>query len=361
MSNQAILQELHPRTILFYARDLTTLQSDLLTVWNLIQELWPVREVDSLTYEYWKGENQRPVMAEITAFDAEASIATRQALGAPVRGDMPKITRKIKLGEQEEILLQRILANAALPQEVRDYIRRRYDDITAMRDAVLTRYAKLAFDLLSNTDISVNENGVVMTISGIGVPASNLKTVTTPWTDPASKPYDDEQAWLEQLVDAGIDITGYRVLTSEKVLRAMLRSDQIRELVYRRSYTGAEIPAVTRADFDAWRAAQGLPPIATLDVQVRAQAADGTFVNVRLFPQDRYVLLPPGNLGETLIGPTIEAIRMMEQGVISFGEVRGIWAGEERGFDPPVKWTKACAVMFPTFPQADAVISADVL
>lgn len=361
MSFENMLERLAPRPILYYARDLSTVTRAIGEALAIVRALFPFQDHDGLTYEYWIGENKREVMATFQPFDVEASIASRQQPGAPYRGDIPKIARKIKLGEKESLILDRIKQNAALPAEVKMLVTKQYDDVTRMRNAVLARYLKAALDAVATGTLTItDENGMTLTVD-FGVPAGQKETLAggNLWSDPTADIYGKEQTWLETMNDADKQVG--RVLTSEKVVRNMLANDKLREMVLRRSYSGATIPNLTRAELDDWRARQGLPPIVTLDAQVNSEGASGALTATRFFPQNRYVMLPAEKLGDTLVGTTAEARRAARGGTIDYGEVTGIWAGQWETEDPPVQWTKSAAIMFPTFPGADQIFQGTVL
>lgn len=361
MANELLMQQLHPRTILYYARDFGTINDGTLAdAWQLVRELFPPRDVVELTYDYWIGQQKRPVMATFSAYDAEAPIAGRLPLGDHVKGELPKIQRKVRLGEQERLLLLRIQQNAALPSDVQQYIQRIYDDVTDMRDAVLARIVKLCLDAISTIGpISINENNVVMTVD-FRVPAGQTEVLSTPWTDPASNPYEDIRRWVQTVEDAQ-GFTPTRALTSTPVVRALLAHDKVRELVLGRSFAGQVQREPTLAEFNAWAEGHGFPQIGVLDARIWVEDAAGNRTLTRLFPQDKFVLLPPEPLGELLFGPTAEALGMVESGEIGAEEAPGIWAGTYRETDPPVQFTKAAAVAFPTFPGADRIFIASVI
>jgi hypothetical protein len=361
MANELNLEQLAPATVLSYARELDTLNVDLKQVKPFLDALFPSRSIDSLTWEYLQGQNRRPVMARVTAWDAEAPVASRRVAGGKMTGDIPKISNKVMLGEKEGILLNRMRQNAALPSDIKAFIDGNYDDITNMRDSVYARIAVMAFSLLFNTNISISENGVVLTVSDVGVPAANMKTAATAWSDASADILGDINTWLASLRAASISTTGYRALVGETVVENMLKNNAIREMILGRNYSGAPMRPIMRPELDNFLASIGMPKMQTLNAAADVQAADGTYSTTTLFPQDRYVLLPPTKLGETLYGPTAEALEQAGAGFINPSEVSGIWAGQYKTTDPVATWTKSVAAAFPTFPTANRVISADVL
>jgi len=361
MANELQLRELSPRTILFYARDLGTVNDGPLSLaWDLVQELFPIRNILDLTYEYWIGQVNRPIMATLTPYDVEAPLASRPPIGDRKVGDMPKIQRKIRLSEQERLLLLRIANNATLPAEVRAFIQRRYDDVTQMRDAVLARITYLCLQAVTTMgEIAFDEGGIRLTVD-FAIPETQREVLLTPWSNSGANPYEDIKRWIETVEDAQ-GFTPTRAITSTPVVRALLSHQSIRELVMGRNFANQVQRAPTLREYNDWAQGFGFPQVAVLDSQIWVEDAVGNRTLTRLFPQDKFVLLPPEPLGELLMGTTAEAIGMVESGVITTEEAPGLWAGIYRETDPPVQWTKAAAIAFPTFPGADRLFLAEVL
>jgi hypothetical protein len=363
MANETQLRELSPRAILFYARDLGTVNDGPLSVaWQLAQELFPVRNVLDLSYEYWVGQNNRPIMATLTPYDVEAPLASRPPIGDRIVGDMPKIQRKLRLGEKERLLLLRIQQNATLPEEVRQFIMRRYDDITQMRDAVIARITAFCLQALTNMGvINVAEGGIQLQVD-FRIPVGQREVLlgANVWNNAASTPYNDITRWIQAVEDAQ-GFTPMRALTSTPVIRALLAHQSIRELVLGRNFANQVQREPTLNEYNAWAQGFGFPQVAALDSQVWVEDAAGARTLTRLFPANRFVLLPPEPLGNLLMGTTAEALGMVEAGTINTEEAPGLWAGITRETDPPVQYTKSAAIAFPTFPGADRIFLAEVV
>jgi hypothetical protein len=195
-----------------------------------------------------------------------------------------------------------------------------------------------------------------------GVPDDQKETLTGGdlWSAATADPYAKEQAWLSTMRMAGKKVS--RVLTSERVVNSLLMNSTYRELIQGRNYANANIRYLTRAELDTWRAAQGLPKILTMDATVDVEdAATGAITTKRYLPDTKWIMLPDGKLGDSLVGTTAEARQRARSKEIDYGEVNGIWAGQWETIDPPERWTKAAMIAFPTFPQADMIFQADVL
>jgi len=313
--------------------------------------LFPLRQVNELTFEYWKDLNLLPVMASVQAFGAEAQIASRDG-AEKVTGEIPTIKRKIPLNGRALVALRREGAGDL------DFVRNTlYTDLDNMIDAVEARVEQMRMDAVAYGKIVLNENGVIMTVD-YGVPAIHQETLsgTDLWSDHQNaKPIDNIMEWVRIIVaDTGIRPT--RALTSDTVVANLLQCKQIRQMIY--GDLGAT-RAISLNQVNELMRTLDLPVIATYDLQVRRQNADGSYTTSRFFPEDKFVLLPPDRLGETLDGPTEDAMLDPE---IEASEVAGIYAAVyKQSMDPPVIETKAAACRIPTFPMADTVFQATVI
>jgi len=313
--------------------------------------LFPANPVNELTFEYFKDLNRLPVMASVQAFGAEAQIASREGF-EKVSGEIPTIKRKIPLRGRELVALRREGAGDA--ELVRNQL---YNDLDNMIDAVNARIEQMRMDAVAYGKLELNENGVVMTVD-YGVPENHKDVLsgTDKWSDHANaNPIEVIQEWVNTIVaDTGIRPT--RALTSNTVVAHLLACAEVRRLIY--GDNGGS-RAISLNQLNDLMDTMGLPQIATYDLQVRRQKADGTYETVRFFPEDRFVILPGEPLGETLMGPTEDALLDPE---IDTAEVAGIYAAVyKQSQDPPVIYTLASACAIPTFPLADAVFQAVVL
>ena len=342
----ALLKEFNRKSVLAYARARQPR--------NYIgATLFPVNIGNELSFEYWKTLNLLPVMASVQAYGAEAQIASRDG-ATKVSGEIPPIKRKINLNERDLIALKR--EGAGDVDMVRNTL---YNDLDNMIDSVYARVEKMRCDTFSYGSLTLNENGVVMTVD-YGVPGGQIvdspatNTYDGDWNQANAEPITVMQAWVNTVI-AGCGIRPTRALTSNTVVANLIKSAQIRKMIYG-DQGGSR--AVSLNQVNDLLATLDLPQIATYDTQVRAQAEDGTYSTLRFFPEKKIVLLPPDQLGETLMGPTAEALLDNE---VEARESAGIYARVDAVEEPPAVWTKAAATAIPTFPMADAVFIATVL
>lgn len=315
--------------------------------------LFPVKTVNELSFEYWKDANLLPVMASLQAYGAEAQIASRDG-AKKISGEIPPIKRKIPLDERMLLALRR--EGAGDNELVRNQI---YNDLDNMIDAVQARIEKMRMDAVAYGALTLAENGVVMNVD-YGVPAGNKETLEDAdnkngfWNYANAEPITKLQEWVSAVV-AVTGIRPTRALTSEVVVGHLLKNAQIRTMIYG-DLGGTR--AVSMNQLNDLLTTMNLPRLATYDLQVRVQAENGEISTIRFFPQTRMVLLPPTACGDTLMGPTAEALLDAE---VDAREAAGIYAVVNAVDEPPGVWTKAAATSIVTFPMADAIFIGVVL
>ncbi len=316
--------------------------------------LFPEKMINELTFEYWKDLNRLPVMASLQTYGAEAQIASREG-AEKISGEVPPIKRKISLNERALLALKR--EGAGDVDMVKNEL---FNDLDNMIDAVYARIEKMRMDVLAYGAMTLNENGVILNVD-FGVPTEHKVVCDGQSGRPA--PWDDTddrdiignlQAWCE-LIEADTGIRPTRALTSDKVVSHILKDGVVRQMIH--GDLGSARP-VSLEQVNQLLVGLDLPRIATYNLQVRAQAEDGAYSTMRFFPVDRIVLLPPTALGDTLMGPTAEALLDDE---VEAKSVAGIYACVTHENEPPMIWTKAAATSMPTFPMADTVLQAVVL
>ena len=336
-----ILKEFSRKKVLSYARNIPE-------EGHLGPTLFPVLPVNELTFEYWLNQNHITVSASIQAYGAEAQIASREG-AAKVSGEIPPIKRKINLDERNMLALKREGAG-----DVGMVENDLYNDIDKMVASVYARIERMRMAALATGQMVLQENGVQLNVN-FGVPAAQQAPPAIPWTNAGARTIiANIQAWT-QLVEGATGVRPTRALTSDTVANLMLTDQTIRDMIW--GPVGDARP-VTWQEINRLLATMDLPQIATYNKRVRSQNEDGTYNTFRYFPADRFVLMPPGKLGDTLMGPTAEALL---DDAVEAKDVAGIYACVTHENEPPMIWTKAAATSIPTFPAADLVYQAQVI
>lgn len=323
----------------------------------------PNQTVDDLEFEYILGANSRPVMAHVMGFDSEAPIHGRPGAGASVRGELPPIKRKQKIGEKEII---RFLAPRAGTRDQQAAIDQVYVGAVDLLDSIQARVEWLRMQALSEDKVVYDEAGVKfqfdfgldddfqidLTTGEDGAGNDVSADFTTSWTDLAnSNPVTDLQAICQRVQDK----TGRRpaeFVCSAKASNLLLNNAAIRTMI---RGSGAPSTILTRGEVQTLFDLYDLPTIVAYDVVVQAEQADGSYVDVRPMAQNKAFLTTAGfsDGNKTLWGPTAESRVLF--GTTLAGQAPGIWAETYGTTEPPAEWTKAAAVAFPSMPEANTI------
>jgi hypothetical protein len=312
-----------------------------------LQNYLPNRPIDEIEYRVTRGSLRDADAATVRAWDTESPIASRQGLER-IMGELPPISRKIRLGEEER-LRRRALERGDNAQLV-DAI---YDDAGQMSRAVLARVEMFRGEALFNATVVINENGVSQTVD-FGRKAGHTVTAGVLWSTVATAdPVADMRSWVQTYIDTNGVAPAYG-LTSTAVLGYLMRNAAIRSL----ATTTAGVPAlVTMETVNSVFAAFGLPPLIPYDTNVRVAGAQQ-----RVTPVNKVCFMPPGDepLGATFFGTTAEALELVEARAINQDQAPGMVATVHKSDDPVSTWTKVAAIALPVLINPDLTLTATV-
>jgi hypothetical protein len=307
----------------------------------------PNRQIDDLMYRFTRGGEGLTEAATYRAYDTESPIGKRPGV-TRITGELPPISRKIRLGEYDR-LRQRRADNA-----IRNAI---LDDTTRMVRAIAARLEMARGEALYTGKLTLNENGVIATVD-FGRKAGHTVTAATLWTDLVnSKPITDLMSWRDTYVATNGQDPG-AILTSRRIASLLLQNAQIKNVAYPSSSPAS---LVTQDTVNNVLSAFGLPPIHIYDAQVSVNGS-GT----RVIPDNRLLFLPTPtsdpagtDLGATLLGTTAESMEP-EYGLDNEADQPGIVAGAYSTKDPVAVWTKAACIGLPVLANPDLTFAATV-
>jgi Phage major capsid protein E len=313
----------------------------------VLSQWLPSRAIDDLVYRFTQGGEGLVDAATFRAYDAESPIGARPG-ATRVTGELPPISRKIRLGEYDR-LRQR---NAPAPQFVQGIL----DDAERMARAIAARIELARGDALTNGSITLSENGVITGAISFGRSGSHTVTAGTLWSTVATAtPISDLTAWQTTYIASNGEPPG--VLVGSTTIKGyLLQNAQIRTL----AGSLAGTPALVSEDqMQAVLRAFGLPPFITYDAQVRV-AGSAT----RTVPVNKLLMLPAPtgspdgtDLGATLYGVTAESLEA-DYGLA--GTEPGVVAGSYKTNDPVSIWTKAAAIALPVLANPNLSFTATV-
>lgn len=306
-----------------------------------LSQILPAKTINDLDYRFTRGGGGLLETATFRTYDAESPIGKR-AGKVRVTGELPPISRKIRLGEYDRLKLRGLDAGI---------VDATYDDAETMVSQVAARLELARGEVLYTGKIILNENGVSATVD-YGRAAGHTVTAGTPWSTVASAdPVTDILAWQATYLAAN-GVRFGSMLISSAIEGYLLRNAGIRTTFA--SLAGSP-NRVTKDQLAGLMQDYGLPPYFVYDAQVSVNGTPTSIV-----PANRVVFLPPGGepLGNTFYGVTAEALEL--PGVAGSGSEAGIVAAQYKDVDPVAVWTKAAAIALPVLANPDLTFAATV-
>lgn len=305
----------------------------------------PNQNVDDIDYRFTRGGEGLAEAATFRNYDTPSRFGGRPG-ATQVTGELPPISRQVKLGEYDRLKLRQAADDAV--------VNAIFDDARRMVRAVAARMELARGSALVNGALTIAEGGVVATVN-YDRNAGNTVVAGTSWESIATAtPLTNLIAWSDTYETNSGGRRPAFALTSRRVLRLMTRSKEIIDAV---KGANAGATRVTLAELNELLESEGLPRMETYDVQISVNK-----VAKRIIPEDRLILLPEkgeGNqLGGTFWGTTSESLEP-EYGLE--GEDRaGIVAGVYKQPNPVAHFTNAAGIGLPVLANPDLTFTADV-
>jgi hypothetical protein len=304
----------------------------------------PNDTINDLTYRFNRGGGGLVEAAVYRAYDAESDIGTR-AGATRVSGELPPISRKMPVGEYEQIRMRNVDTQAA---EIRDAMEA---DSIKLVNAIAARAELARGDAIFNGSVTINENRVSASVDFGRNPAHSVSAAIAFSSTETSLAYDYFQSWLDTYVATNGSLPA-ATLMSRKIYNFLRRNKQLREL-----FAGStNAPTVlTRDQLVSVLGDFDIPEPVIYDAQV---SVDG--VATRVTPEDKIAFLPAQGeaLGKTLWGVPVEA-NDPRYGLA--GDAAGVAVGGYKSEDPQTVWTRATAIVLPVLGAPDLTFVADVL
>ena len=310
--------------------------------------LFPDRKVQYITEEYARlvKNGTLPMLADVHAFDTEATIAERLTWDK-VQNEQLLIKKKIN---QTETLRKKM--RQLNESEVTRFV---FDDAENLFNMVLARAEKAKIDALTLGKYPISENKLSFEID-YGIPQENF---VKSWWDEDADILGDIVKWTDQAADNGTRPN--TMITSRKVVRTMQANAGIQKALYGGVNVGRR---VTLDDLNALLQDQAQVTVLVNEENYGEPKHDGTKITMerkRYFPEDKVVFVNRVNgiVGEGLWGvtPEEEAIAgtfqmVSERQFITISQ----WSTE----DPVEVWTKASGLFVPVLPDVYGHIIANV-
>ena len=207
--------------------------------------------------------------------------------------------------------------------------------------------------LLSTGTISLANNGQEY-LYDYGLDTKQKVTAATKWDQTNADILGDIQAWQDDRENAGYG-RPTRAITSRKVMRNMQKNEAIKNALY---VLGQGKVMITEDMVKNYIQEQtGV----TIEVyEKKYKGLDGKIK--RFIPDDLFILIPEGELGETVFGTTPEEADLMASNKADVSIVdTGVAITTYEEVDPVNVHTKVSEVVLPSFDMADYIVIAEVL
>lgn len=313
--------------------------------------LFPDDKQLGLELDYIKGAEGKPVVLNLSEFDARA--VKRNRIGfQEVKTKMPFFKNSMSIDEKlrQDLLIAIQSGNRKYIDTILNNIFK--DTINLIKSAALTR-EKMRMQLITTGTIVMANNGVEYNYD-YQLPGTHKQTAITKWDTAGADPIADIIAW-QDITEAEGNGRPTRAITSRKVLRNLMKNANIKNAIY--VFSQGQVSLT-----------ENIVKSYILDqTGVSIEVYEKTYTDVdgsqaRFIPEDLFVLIPEGTLGRTVFGTTPEEADLMASQNAEVALVdTGVAVTTTDETDPVSVTTKVSQIVMPTFEAADQIIIAEVL
>jgi hypothetical protein len=304
----------------------------------LLRRFLPNKPTKDLNFAYNVINGKYAQAASITGFNASAPLRTTKELEKAF-ASVAKVQHGFRLDEEQILRFnrprddeERDMAVDYVYGETDDLVNGVYDTEEWMRAQALYTGALVYEDTVNDVKVNID----------FSVPAENKITVTTAWSDDASKPLEDITAAVTQFQDQNQRKKPAVMHMTSKTEANLLKNQSIKYQVYGNS---TDTRLITRSDLQNVFSALGLPPYEINDDVVNLYGTGET----PLLADNKVVLLGEG-LGNTYLGPTVE--KNFQTGIYVVPEIKET--------NPPSQSVFVGETVFPALARPQAIVIMSV-
>ena len=315
-------------------------------------ELFPSRKKIGINLSWIKGARGLSPALSLSKFDVKSTKKDRIGF-EKLTTQMPFFKNDMLIDEElRQELLKAIEADNAI--WIDTILRRIFDDTTTLLDAAAVTRERMRMQLLSTGTIVMAENGVEYSYD-YGLSSDQKFTPTTKWDQTAANPIDDIIAMQDVSENKGFE-RPRRAITSRKVMRNLMKNEGLKNAIYVMSNG---LVNLTEENVRAYLQQQTGVTIAVYDKTYLGN--DGKAK--RYLPEDLFILIPEGELGNTWFGTTPEEADLMSGATDAEVTVvdTGVAITTTKTTDPVSVDTKVSQVVLPSFETAEQIVIGDVL
>ena len=329
-----------------------TRQADMNSNNFLGDELFPARKKVGLNLKFIKGSKGLPTALSLSAFDVKSTKKERIGFES-VQTQMPFFKNDMLIDEElrQELLIAIESGNSDYVNTILTNI---FDDTITLLDAAAVARERMRMQLLATGKIVMANNGQEYTYD-YGLESNQLYTPAKLWSAADSDPLSDIIAMQDVIENKGFARPS-RAITSRKVIRNLMKNAGIKEAIYVMSNGKVTLTEDAVVSY--------LRENAHINIAVYDKAyQDENKAAQRYLPEDLFVLIPEGPLGNTWFGTTPEEADLRSGATSAQVEIvdTGVAITTTKETDPVSVDTKVSQVCLPSFEAADQIMIADVM
>lgn len=344
-----------PKTIFDYitAKNITSywnVRNEQETENLLGEELFDDKQKLGLNLEWIKGASGLPVVLKPSAYDVAA--LKRDRIGfQEVRTKMPFFKESVMIDEEQRQQLNMVLetGNQAYIDTV---VNRIFDDEMGLLKGARAQRERMRMSLITTGTISISANGQDYEYD-YGLDASYQTPSDKDWTNTATAdPVSDIRAWQDE-VEERTGSRPTRAICSQKTMGYLYNNQLIKNAIWGNN-------SIAPVSYE--RVRQYLLSELGITIAVYTKKFVNEAGNVSSYvPDDLFVLLPEGKLGNGWFGTTPEQSDLLTAKVANVSIVdTGVAVTTSQKVDPVNVDTKVSMIYLPSFERINEILIADV-
>lgn len=313
--------------------------------------LFPARKKIGLDLKWIKGAKGLSTSLSLSNFDVKSTKKDRIGFSA-VQTEMPFFKNDMLIDEKlrQELL---IAIEAGNTEYIDTILTQIFDDTKTLLDAAAVARERMRMQLISTGTITLAENGVEYSYN-YGLASNQQYTPSTLWNNASADVLADIQAMQDVIEDKGYARPS-RAITSRRIMRELMKNQTIKNAVF--GFQNSQIALTEQNVKDYFLTNAGI----SIEVYDKKYLAGN--VATRYIPEDLFILIPEGNLGNTWFGTTPEEADLMSGATDAEVVIvdTGVAITTTKTTDPVSVDTKVSQVVLPSFEAADQIVIADVI
>lgn len=314
-------------------------------------ELFPSRKQNGLKIEWIKGLKGGAQVLPLSAFDAKVLKRNRKGFQT-MEQKMPFF--KVSMDIDEELRQKLLMIADSNTQYINEIISKIFDDtVKLIDDAAVTR-ERMRMQLLTTGQIVMESNGQAY-LYDYGLEDYQKQTVTKAWSDSTADIIGDIMNYQDIMVQkTGVKPT--RLIMRTQQFRNLMKNDYIKNSIY--VFGQGKVNTSENAVRAFLTEQLGITSIAIYDKTYVDEDGNTQF----FIPNDVVVMIPEGNIGETVFGTTPEEADLLGS-VATAAQVQivdtGVAITVTKETDPVRTVTKVSEVCIPSGENMDKVVIID--